>query len=99
MKADRPDCSNYFNQKNDGGEIVSCNLGTDCKLSSSPGIADRYSFLINNWNTLPESYQQRVYNDTLDTVKRQFRQAKNLTPTVVIDLDAARVKIPILLDY
>jgi len=51
------------------------------------------------WNTLPESYQQRVYNNTLATVKRQIQQAENPTPAVVISTEASSVDNAILLDY
>jgi len=51
------------------------------------------------WNTLPESYQQRVYKNTLATVKSQIRQEENPTPAVVISVEAARVENAILLDY
>jgi len=54
---------------------------------------------MNTWNTLPESYQQRVYNNTLATVKRKIQQAENPTPAVVISVEAARVDNAILLDY
>jgi len=54
---------------------------------------------MNTWNTLPESYQQRVYNHTLATVKRQIQQAENPTPAVVISVETARVDNAILLDY
>jgi len=54
---------------------------------------------MNTWNTLPESYQQRVYNNTIATVKRQIQQAENPTPAVVISVEAARVDNAILLDY
>jgi hypothetical protein len=60
LNADRPDRSNYFNHKNDGGKIESCCAVTGHKLLTSPGIADMHMFLLNSWNTLPESYQQRV---------------------------------------
>jgi len=98
-KADRPDCSNYFICKNEGGKIVSCCTVTGRKLLTLPGMADTYTFLMNTWNTLPESYQQRVYNNTLATVKRQIQQAENPTPTVVISAEAPRVDNGILLDY
>jgi hypothetical protein len=68
LKADRPDRSNYFNCKNDGGKIMSSCAVTGRKLLTSPGIADTYTFLMNSWNTLLESYQQRVYDNTLATV-------------------------------
>jgi len=54
---------------------------------------------MNTWNTLPESYQQRVYKNTLATVKRQIQQAENPTPAMVISVEAARVDNAILLDY
>jgi hypothetical protein len=99
LKADRPDRSNYFNHKNDHGKIASCCAVTGRKLLTSPGVADTYTFLMNTWNTLPESYQQRVYNNTLATVKRQIQQAENPTPAVVISAEAARVDNAILLEY
>jgi hypothetical protein len=99
LEVDRPDSSNYFNCKNDGGKIISCCAVTGRKLLTSPGVADTYTFLMNPWNTLPESYQQRVYNNTLATVKRQIQQAENPTPAVVISVAAAHVDNAILLDY
>jgi hypothetical protein len=54
---------------------------------------------MNPWNTLPESYQHRVYNNTLATVKRLNRQAENPTPTMVIRMHAAHADYAILLDY
>jgi len=54
---------------------------------------------MNTWNTLPESYQQRLYINTHATVKRQIQQAENPTPAVVISMEAARVDNTILLDY
>jgi len=99
LKADRPDHSNYLNYKNDGGKNASCCAATGCKLLTSPGVADTYTFLMNTWNTLPESYQQRVYKNTLATVKRQIQQAENPTPAVVISVEVARVDNAILLDY
>jgi hypothetical protein len=99
LEADRPDRSNYFNHKNDGGKIAFCCALTGRKLLTSPGVADTYRFLINTWNTLPESYQHRVYNNTLATVKRQIEQAENPTPAMVISVEAARVDNAILLVY
>jgi len=77
--------------------IVSCCAVAGHKLLSSPGVADTYTFLMNTWNTVPESYQHRVYNNTLATVKRQIQQAENPTPAVVISMEAARVDNAILL--
>jgi hypothetical protein len=54
---------------------------------------------MNTWNTLPESNQQVVFNNTLGTVKHQIQQAKNQTPSLVISVEAARVDNAILLDY
>jgi hypothetical protein len=99
LKADRPDRSKYFNCKNDSGKIVSCCAVQGRKLITSPGVADTYTFLMNTCNTLPESYQHRVYINTLATVKRQIQQAENPTPAVVISVEAARVDNTILLDY
>ena len=99
LKEDRPDRSNYFNYKNDGGTNASCHAAMGRKLRTSPGIADTYTFLINTWNTLQGSYQQRVYNNTLATLKRQIQLAESPTPAVVISVEAARVDNVILLDY
>jgi hypothetical protein len=68
-------------------------------LFSSPGVADMYTFWMNRCNTQPESYQQRVYKNTLATFKHQIRQADNHTPAVVITIEAACVVNLILLDY
>jgi hypothetical protein len=99
LKVDRPDRSNYFNYKNDGGKNASCCAATGRKLLTSPGISDTYTFMMNTWNTLPESYQQGVYNNTLATVKRQIQQAENPTPAVVISVEPAQVKNAILIHY
>jgi len=99
LKADRLNRPNYFNCNNDGGKIVSCCAVPGRKLLTSPGVADKYTFLMNTWNTLPESYQQRVYNNTLATVKHQIQQTENPTPAVVISVEAVHVDNVILLDY
>jgi len=99
LNADRPDRSNYFNDKNNSGKIPSCCTATGRKLLSLPGIAYTYTLLMNAWNTLPESYQQRVYKNTLATLKGQIQQAENPTPAVVIGVEAARDDNAILLDY
>jgi len=98
LKADRLDRSNYFNCKNDCGKIVSCCAVTGRNLLPTPGFADTYTFLMNTWNTLPDSYPQRVYTNTLATVKRQIQQAENPTPAVVISVEAVCVDNAILLD-
>jgi len=51
------------------------------------------------WNTLPESYQQRVYQNTLATVKCQIQHVENPTPAVVITAEAVHINNAILLDY
>jgi hypothetical protein len=99
LKPGRPYSSNYFNHKSDGGKIASCCAVTGHKVVTSPGIADTYTFLMNTWNTLPESYQQKVYTNTLATVKRQIQQAENPTPAMVISMEAACVDNAILLEY
>jgi len=99
LKVDRPDHSNYFNDKNDGGKNASCCAAMRPKLLTLPGVANTYTFLMNTWNTLPESYQQRVYNNTLATVKHQIQQAENPTPAMVISTEAASVDNAMLLDY
>jgi hypothetical protein len=99
LKADRPDRLNYFNQMNDCGKIASSCAVTGRKLLTSPGIADTYMCLMNTWNTLPDSYQQRVYNSTLAPVKRQIQQAENPMLAVVISVEAEPVDNAILLDY
>jgi len=99
LKADRPDHSNYFNYIKDDGMNASCCAATGHKLLTSPGVADMYTVLMNTWTTLPESYRQRVYKNTLATVKGQIRQAENPTPAVVINTEAVRVDNAILLDY
>jgi hypothetical protein len=77
LKADRPNRSTYSNCKYDCGKIVSCCTVAGYRLLTPPAIADRYTFLMNTWNALPESYQQRVYIHTLATVKRQIQQEEN----------------------
>jgi len=99
LQVDRPVRSNYFKYRNDRGKNTSCCAETGHKLFTSPGIADTYTSLMNPWNTLLESYQQRVYNSTLVTVKRQIQQAEKPTPAVVISVEAARVDNPIPLYY
>jgi hypothetical protein len=99
LKAYRPDCSNYFNHNNDGGKNASCCASTGRKLLTSPGVADMYRFLMNTWNTLPESYHQREYKTPLAIVKLRIQQAENPTPAVVISGEAACVTNAILLHY
>ena len=99
LKEDRSDHSNYFDYNNDAGKDTSCCATTGRKLLTSPGVADTYTYLMNTWNTLPESYQQRVYKNTHATVEHRIQQAENPTPAVVISMEAAHVHNGILLDY
>jgi len=99
LKVDRPDRLNDFNYKNDGGKNASCWAATSRKLSTSPGVVDPYTCLMNTWNTLPESYQKRVFKTTLATVRRQIQQAVNPMPALVISVEALRVENANLLDY
>jgi len=69
------------------------------KLLTSPGIADTYTFLMNTWNTLLESYQQRVYKNTHATVNCQIHQKENPMPAEVISTEGLRVDNANLLDY
>jgi len=99
LKADRSDRSNYYNYQDNGGKNASWCAATGRKLLTSPGVADTYPFMMNTWNTLPGSYKQRVYINTLATVKRQIQQAEIPTPAEVIIVEAAHVDNAILLDY
>ena len=69
------------------------------RVLTAPGVADTYTFLMNTWNTLPESYQYCVYKITLATVKCQIEQAENPTHAMVISVEAARVDNAIVPDY
>jgi len=73
--------------------VVRIHPGAVRKMLTSLGVAETYTFLMNTWNTLPESYQQRVYHNTLATVKRQIQQAENPNPGVEISVEAARVSM------
>jgi len=99
LKADRPDRSNYFNYKNDGGKNPSTCTAMGRKFLTSSGVADTDTSSMNTWNTVPESYQQRVYKNILATVLCQIQQAENQMPAVVISVEAARVDNSIHLDY
>jgi len=94
----RPHRSIYSNYKNDGGNNASRCAATSRKLFILPSVADTSTFLMNAWNTLPESYQQRVYTNTLATVKRQIQLPENPTPAEVISTEAACIDNAILLD-
>jgi hypothetical protein len=99
INAHKPDCSNFFNYKIGGGNHAFCCAAMGRKLFSLPGIGDMYTFLINRWNTQPESYQQRVYKNTHATVKRQIQQAENPNPAMFITMEAAHGDNAIHLNY
>jgi len=99
LTVDRPDRLNYFNYKWNGGKKASCCPATVRMLFTLPGVVDRYIFLMSTKITLPESYQQRVYQISLATVKHQIHQAENPTPAVVISVEATCVDNAILLHY
>jgi len=73
VKADRPDLSNHFNYRNDHGMNTSYYTSKGRKLLMLPAIADTYTFLMNTWNTLLESYQLTVNKNTLATAKRHIQ--------------------------
>jgi len=69
------------------------------KLVTLPGVADTDGFLMHTGNTLPESYQQVVNNNTLATIKRQVQQRENATPVVAISVETAHGENHIFLEY
>jgi len=78
---------------------TSCYAAMGRKMLTSPGVGDMYAFLMITRNTLLESYQQKVHDNTLVTVECRIPQAENPMPAMVIRLEAAHVDIAILLDY
>jgi hypothetical protein len=99
LKADRPEHVNYFIYMNGSGKDTSYFTPLYRKLIIWTGFACTYTFFINTWNTLLESYQQREYKNTLAIFKHQVKYAKNSTPAADISLEAAYVDNAILLDY
>jgi hypothetical protein len=71
---DRPDHSYCFIYMNDGGKNAPCCIVMGHKQLTSPGVADMYTFLMNTWNTLPSSYQQKVYKNTFGTAKGDIQR-------------------------
>jgi hypothetical protein len=69
LTAERPDHWKNFDHQNSSGKIACCFCMTGRKLLTLPGVAVTYTLLMNTWNKLQESYQQRVYNNTLETVR------------------------------
>jgi hypothetical protein len=57
------------------------------------------TFLMNTWKTQPESYQQRVYNNSLASGKRHNQLAENPPHAGVISVEAVHVSNAIGLDY
>jgi hypothetical protein len=47
--------------------------------------------MMNTWNTVLESYQLRVYNNTAATVEYQMQQVENQMADVVISKDAVSI--------
>jgi len=92
LKVNRPDRWNYFKFKNNGGKNSSCCVAMVHKLLTSPGIADTDRFLMNTWNTLPQSYQLRVYKDSLATAELRMQQAENWMPELeMFELGTSKV--------
>jgi hypothetical protein len=54
---------------------------------------------MNTWDSLLESYQLRVYKNTLPTFRCRIQQAENPMPAMVISVETARVDNAILLDH
>jgi hypothetical protein len=90
---------NYFNFRINCVQNASCCAATGQRLVTSPCVADTDIFFMNTFNTLLESYQQRVYKNTLATNKCQIQPVENPTPAVVITVEAACVDNAILLNY
>lgn len=79
-------------------QVVTTHPAAVPRLLTLPGVADAYTVLENTWTTLPESYQQRIYNHALGPVRREIQQAESPMPAVVFSVEAARVENAILLD-
>jgi len=73
-----------------GGNIASCGAVKARKVLTLPGVGDTYTFMMNTWKTVSVSYQQRVYENTLATVKHQIQQAANSPCAVVICMEAVQ---------
>jgi hypothetical protein len=65
-------------------------------MLKSSGVSDTDTSVMNPWNTLPESYQQRVYKNTLRTVKRQIKYDENPTLAVVINMGVELINIAVV---
>jgi hypothetical protein len=98
-EVNRPDPSNNFNYEKQDGKNASCCAAMGFKLLTSPEIPETYTLLMNSGNTLWESYQQRVYNDTVSAVHHQIELTENKIPAEVIRTEAVHIDNAILLDY
>ena len=94
-----PQRSNNFNWMNNNGKTASRCARKGRKLLTSPDVADTVTLMVDTWNTPPESYQERVFKNTLATFKCQIQQAENPMPAKVIAMEAACVDNAILLEY
>jgi hypothetical protein len=65
LKVYSPNRLNYFIYNNGPGKNTPWGIAKGHKLLTSPGVANRYAFLMYTSNTLLESYQQRVSKNTL----------------------------------
>jgi hypothetical protein len=99
LHAYRPAHANYFAYKNDGDKNKSCCAANGRKLFTLPGVTDTYSFLMSTWSTLPESYQQMLYRNTLPSVRCQIRQVENPPLAMLICMEEACVDNTVLQDY
>jgi hypothetical protein len=91
LKSGRPDLFNYFNSMNVGGKNASCCGAMGPKLICLAVIAHKNIVLMNTWNMLPESYEQRVNTNTVAALKHQIQQAENTTPAVVTSIEGVWV--------
>jgi len=82
---------------NDGVQKAASCTAMGRKLLTLPGIAVRYTFLMNTWNRLLESYQQRVYTNSSATVNHPIQQAENPMPAELLSTEAVSVDIASLL--
>jgi hypothetical protein len=98
-EVNRPDPSNNFNYEKQDSKNASCCATMGFKLLTSPEIPETYTLLMNSGNTLWESYQQRVYNDTVSAVQHQIELTENKIPAEVIRTKAVHIDNAILPDY
>jgi hypothetical protein len=92
LKAETTDCWNNFNHNNHGGKNAASCAAIGRKMLASPGVTDMYKILLNTVNPLLVSYTQRVYKNSLATVKRQIKEVENPTPAGVNNVEAADLR-------